>query len=366
MSRITEFAPQSVAVVYGTRPEMIKLAPLVGMLGDGAKRVHTGQHFDVEMSDDIAGDMELADPHARVYIGGKTRASQLGGGIEGLEPHLAGSRAVVVQGDTNSSLAGAVTANALEIPLFHVEAGLRSFDRRMPEEHNRVLIDHLADLCWAPTEGNVKNLLAEGIESDRIEKTGNSVVEALEKVVPDAASRASRRRELDLPDHDYVLTTIHRPENVDDPDRLAALLRVLAALGRPVVFPMHPRTRATVEANGLRSLLDPIAVTVPLGYRDFLSLLADCSLAISDSGGIQEEVSVLKVPVVVVRRSTERPEALDTFATLLCEPGDVLEESRRLLEMGQEHHDRLASVESPFGDGLASQRMYESLRRHLG
>lgn len=355
----------SIAVVYGTRPEMIKLAPLIKLMGPAARLIHTGQHYDAELSEAISLDLGLASPAAHAAIGGQSRASQIGLGVVALEPFLAGSHAVIVQGDTNSSLAGALTANAMEIPLFHVEAGLRSFDREMPEEHNRVLIDHLADMCWAPTDGNVKNLMAEGIQPSRVEQTGNTIVEALEAGLPDARERKERRNRLEIPDTPYALATIHRPENVDDPDRLAALLDGLANLSIPVVFPIHPRTVARVVAAGLETPLSRFLVRPPVDYRDFLSLLTDCAVAISDSGGIQEEVSVLKRPLVVVRRSTERPEVLGTFASLISEPGTVVSEAERMIREGPHLMERLAAIDCPFGDGRAAIRMMQSLMSTL-
>lgn len=356
---------KSIAVVYGTRPEIIKLAPLVRLLGPAAKLVSTGQHFDVELFDGIASDMTMPPPAAVIEVGGKTRASQIGMGVLGLEPLLVDCDAVIVQGDTNSSLAGALTANSLEIPLFHVEAGLRSYDRLMPEEHNRVLVDHIADVCWAPTNGNVQNLLSEGIPVDRIELTGNSIVEALEALVPSKAEREQRRSDLGCPNEPYVVSTLHRPENVDDPKRLGALLEELVTLPIPVVLPIHPRTKAVAHSNGLGPLLDQLFLLPPLGYRDFLSLLADCSLSISDSGGIQEEVSILKVPLVVVRRSTERSEVVGTFARLIVDPSDIMTQVGEILGHGVELRQQLLTLPSPFGDGRASERMYASLLGRL-
>jgi len=356
---------QSIAVVYGTRPEMIKLAPLVELLGRDARLIHTGQHFDAELSANIAADIGLPDAHHRVEIGGKSRASQIGSALIGIESHLAEASAVIVQGDTNSSLAGAIAANSLEIPLFHVEAGLRSFDRRMPEEHNRVLIDHLADMCWAPTDGNVKNLLNEGVDSERIEQTGNPIIEAMTRMLPGPDEQRARCDRLGLGGESFVLATIHRPENVDSPSRLRDILQALSEISLPVVLPLHPRTVASIVTHGLESTIAGIKTIPAVGYRDFLSLLARCVLAVSDSGGIQEEVSVLKIPLIVVRRSTERPEVLGTFATLLSDPGQIPIEAEKIIDSREQLMARLHDLGSPFGDGHASERMHLSLRRFL-
>lgn len=361
-----KLTPGAIAVVFGTRPEMIKLSPLVRLLGPAARLIHTGQHFDHDLSEDIASDVDLPDPETNVATGGKTRAGQIGEGITRLEPVLDGSSGVIVQGDTNSTLAAAITANALGLPLFHVEAGLRSFDRRMPEEHNRVLVDHLADMCWAPTYGNEENLLAERIDANRIEVTGNTIVEALLATLPVAEERLQRRLRLGVNQHPYVLVTLHRPENVDDLQRLEAILKMLGTIPCEVVLPLHPRTAKRVTESGLASLLSRLFVIPSVTYRNLLSLLADCSLAISDSGGIQEEVSVLKVPLIVLRHSTERPEVLGTFAKRLSEPDDVLVEAQRILDTEGETKRRLQTIDCPFGDGKAADRMYESLLRYYG
>jgi UDP-N-acetylglucosamine 2-epimerase (non-hydrolysing) len=211
----------------------------------------------------------------------------------------------------------------------------------------------------------VRNLLAEGIPIDRIELTGNSVVEALMAIAPGQSERLTRRLRLGCPAQPYVLVTLHRPENVDDPQRLQSLLEIFAAVPIPVVLPLHPRTKGVVEEHGMSSLLDRLVVFPPLGYRDFLSLLADCHLAVSDSGGIQEEVSVLKVPVIVVRRTTERPEVIGTFAVLRRDAAEVAQEIHSALDKGGEIRAGLRDVPSPFGDGSASKRMYSSLHKAL-
>ena len=362
---MSQLRPKSIAVVYGTRPEIIKLAPLVDLLGPAVRLIHTGQHFDAELSESIAADLGLPAADHRVEIGGKSRASQIGSALIGIERHLADASAVVVQGDTNSSLAGAIAANSLEIPLFHVEAGLRSFDRRMPEEHNRVLIDHLADVCWAPTQGNVKNLLNEGLDPKRIEQTGNTIVEALTRILPGREEREAIHARYGLGERGFVLATIHRPENVDSAEMLREVLEALSAISLPVLLPLHPRTVARVSSYGLESSMDGIRTVPSLGYRDFLGLLAGCALAVSDSGGIQEEVSVLKIPLIVVRRSTERPEVVGTFATLLSDPGQIPIEAKKIIDSREQLMTRLQHFSSPFGDGHASERMQLSLRRFL-
>ena len=265
---------------------------------------------------------------------------------------------MVVHGDTNATVAGALAANATSIPLVHVEAGLRSFDRAMPEEHNRVVADHLADLCLAPTETNRANLAAEGIGGDKVILTGNTVVDAVLELLPRPDERAEPCcARHDLEPANYVLATFHRPENVDDPETLRGHPRPSSArLPLPVVLPLHPRTRAKIaELRPRAACSKPLRVArtdglsrVPGPGRRVRALL------VSDSGGVQEEASIIKRPVLVVRNSTERPEILGTFAQLVP-PGPLIGAgSRQLLADGPSLHAPAG------GDALALRR------RHLG
>jgi UDP-N-acetylglucosamine 2-epimerase (non-hydrolysing) len=276
---------------------------------------------------------------------------------------------VVVQGDTNSALAGALAANGRDIPLVHVEAGLRSYDRAMPEEHNRVLIDHLAERLCAPTVDNVANLAAEGITTG-VKLTGNTVVEAVAGTLPDTTARRAILARYDVQPDRYVVATIHRPENTDDPERLASILHGLGRLELPVLVPLHPRTRQAATDHDVTPLLDGLRVVDPLPAAAFLSLCAHAALLVSDSGGLQEECTILKRPLVVVRRSTERPESTPDFATVV-EPdamlataldvvGDLSDLDARLA--------RLGTLPSPYGDGRASQRIATCIEhlRHGG
>ncbi|MEW1695062.1 MULTISPECIES: non-hydrolyzing UDP-N-acetylglucosamine 2-epimerase [unclassified Streptomyces] len=357
---------RSVAVVLGTRPELVKLAELIRVLGPAARVVHTGQHYDDALSGDFLDELGLPEPEYLTGVGGQPRAVQVAAALAGLDERFAADPplAVVVQGDTNAALSGALAANARGLPLVHVEAGLRSHDRAMPEEHNRVLIDRLADILCAATPDNRDLLLAEGIADERIAVTGNTVVEAVQDHLPPPQERARLLAVSGLVPDGYVLATVHRPENTDDPAALTAVLTELAALARelPVVLPLHPRTRARVEAAGLAHLLGGLTVLPPAGYGTFLALARHAALIVSDSGGIQEETTVLGRPLVVVRRSTERPESLTDFADLV-EPGPGIGAAarRRLAEggLGLRH---LATLPSPYGDGTASHRIAALLR----
>ncbi len=355
----------SVAVVLGTRPEIIKLSHIIALLGPAARVIHTGQHYDANLSEVFFGAFGLAPPSRFLEVGGEPRGIQIGEATSRLTRLFEDDppRAVVVQGDTNAVLAGALAANATETPLVHVEAGLRSYDRAMPEEHNRVICDHLSDLCLAPTETSASNLAGEGIEGERVAVTGNTVVEALGALLPTSAERAEVLARYCLAPNGFILSTFHRPENVDHPQTWKAILSDLAGVSLPVLLPLHPRSRQRAASFGLGPLLDQLQVVDPLPYPEFLSLLAECALAVSDSGGVQEEVSVVKRPMVVVRNSTERPEVLGTFA-VLRKPGDGVGEAITLiLETLDYTHRRLADTPTPYGDGTASLRSVALIKR---
>lgn len=358
-----DLPPRSIAVVLGTRPEIVKLGIIVGLLGEACFLVHTGQHYDANLSQVFFDEMALPDPEVHLGIGGAGRGRQIGEAVSALDEVLRNRRplAVVAQGDTNTTAAAAIAANATETPMVHVEAGLRSFDRRMPEEHNRTVADHLSDLLLAPTEVSRGNLHREGIDDTRVVVTGNTVVEAVDHLMPDAAERSAILADHGLDPAGFVLSTFHRPENVDDPERFASILDALAELPVPVLLPLHPRSVARAHAFGLSDRLGRIRVTEPIGYRRFLALGAESALLVSDSGGVQEEVSVYKRPVVVVRRSTERPEVIGTFAERV-EPGPaVVELASKWLADLDAVHERLAATPSPYGDGSASARSVEAI-----
>ena len=352
-----------ITVVLGTRPEIIKLAKIVDLLGDEALVVHTGQHFDENLSATFFTEFGMREPDVYIGVGGKTRGTQIGMATTELDDLFRSVRpsAVVVQGDTNAVTAGALAANANEIPLAHVEAGLRSFDRRMPEEHNRVVADHLSDLCLAPTKLNVSNLEREGIPPERIALTGNPVVEAVQRLLPSQAEQLALAGRYDLEPDQYVLATFHRPENVDTETNLAAVLGALGELDLPVLLPLHPRTQQRIEQFGLSPLADRIEIVDPIGYRDFIGLGAGSRLIVSDSGGVQEEVSVYKRPSVVVRRSTERQEVEGTFVRRV-EPGDGMtaELAEALADAGR-RRAILETTPSPYGDETAPQQIAEAI-----
>lgn len=360
-------ADRSVAVVLGTRPEIVKLAPVIRALGTQARVVFSGQHFDPAMSADVFAALGLDPPQATLEVGGRPRAQQIGLGSAWCSAVLSADRpaAVVVQGDTNTALAGALAANREGIPLVHVEAGLRSDDARMPEERNRILVDHLATLCCAPTPHARTRLEAEAIAPERIRVTGNPVVDAVRAVLPPSAERREILDRFGLEADGFLLATFHRAENVDDPPVLTQIYAALDAMPLPVVFPVHPRTAARAAALGLA--LDPERVTTigPVGYRELLGLVAESAFVVSDSGGLQEEASVVGRPMLVVRASTERPEVLGTFAELVT-PRDLAGRAVEWAGQLPALHRRLAGVPTPFGDGHAGERIAAEVRALTG
>lgn len=353
------------AVVVGTRPEIVKMASIVHALRERRAEfviVHTGQHYDVELSDIFFEDLELPAPDITLETGSGTQAEQTADALRGLERVFMDSRPdiVLVEGDTNTVLAGALAAAKLGIRVGHVEAGLRSYDRRMPEEHNRRLTDHLSAHLFAPTDRAAATLRGESCWGE-ILVTGNPVIDACLRY----AERAESRPRLpDLPTGPFALATAHRAENVDDPGVLGQIVRIFRESPLPVVLPLHPRTRARLQAKGLKALVESGNVTVlpPVGYLDFLAMLRRCSFVLTDSGGIQEEATApnIRKKVFVLRTSTERPEAVDAgYAEVVgTHATDVLRRLRGFLSEGWS-----PAHPCPFGDGRTGERIAELLVR---
>ncbi|PZF57688.1 UDP-N-acetylglucosamine 2-epimerase (non-hydrolyzing) [Curtobacterium sp. MCSS17_008] len=354
----------AVAIVLGTRPEIIKLAGIIRALEKEARVIHTGQHYDESMSGQFFAQLGIGEPDLVLDgIGGMDRGTQIARGIAALTQEFTARRpaAVIVQGDTNAVSAGAQAANYLGIPVIHVEAGLRSHDRSMPEELNRLVAGVLADVHCAATETNVRNLLAEGVAADRVVLTGNTVVEATLE-----ALEQQRCRE-DTPDDlpaSFALVTIHRPENTDTEAALRRVLEGLHALDLPVVFPVHPRTAAAIARFGLQDLTRGMHLLEPVGHAEFLQLASRAKLLVADSGGLQEECTVLKKPLLVVRQSTERPEAIAAgFASLVPPTASIADEAAALLANFEAQH--LAATPSPYGDGSASKTIADLARTYI-
>ena len=295
--------------VVGARPNFVKAAPVIRALAarKGVRQtvVHTGQHYDANMSDVFFVQLGVPAPDVSLGVGSGLHGAQTAQVLAGLEPVLLEKRpdAVVVYGDVNSTVAAALAAAKLRIPLAHVEAGLRSGDRDMPEELNRLVTDQLADLLLTPSKDADRNLAKEGIPSSRVRFVGNAMIDSLVRLLP-AAKRPVTPR-LAGP---YVLVTVHRPANTDEPSALLKLMKALGEIARTatVVLPLHPRTRKRLEDARWKAPPGMI-LTEPLGYLEFLALQKDAALVITDSGGVQEETTFLGVPCLTVRTTTERP-----------------------------------------------------------
>ncbi|HEY5360903.1 MAG TPA: UDP-N-acetylglucosamine 2-epimerase (non-hydrolyzing) [Streptosporangiaceae bacterium] len=356
-----------IAVVAGTRPEIVKLAPIVRLLGSNAFLIHTRQHEDEELSGVFLAAAGISHARALSGICRQPRHVQMSRMIEQLGELLGQLRpaAVIVQGDTNTASAGAQAASYAGVPVIHVEAGLRSFDRAMPEEINRCVTGVLADLHCAPTPQAAANLRAEGVPAARIAVTGNTIVEATMQMRPAPQEARQIAASLGAEPDGYVLATIHRPENTDDPSRLEVILSELAKIGLPVLLPLHPRTRAAARRHGLAAALDRLQVIPPADHRTFLGLASLARLLVSDSGGVQEECTVLKRPLIVVRNSTERPESIAAGFAHLVTPGPAIGDLGRMLIADRGLGARLAAIPCPFGDGRASERIAGLARQFL-
>lgn len=356
-----------IAIILGTRPEIIKMSPIIRACeaqGEDYFTLHTGQHYSYELDRAFFEDLELPKPKYNLDVGSGTHAAQTGKIMTGIEKVLLGEkpRVILIQGDTNTVLAGALAASKLHIKVGHVEAGLRSFDRQMPEEINRIVADHISDVLFPPTETAKKNLMDEGIPSEKIFVTGNTIVDAVEQNLEIAQRKGDFLQDLALTSKDFFLVTAHRAENVDNMERLEGILQGLKAIqdefSLPIVFPMHPRTAKMIQAFGLS--LDGIRVTKPLGYLNFLQLEANARLVLTDSGGLQEESCILGVPCVTLRDNTERPETVEVGANVLAgtEPDVMLSCARKMLAQG-------TSWANPFGDGKAGERIVQMVVRCL-
>jgi len=355
-------------VVAGARPNFMKVGPILRALrerGTPGILVHTGQHYDARMSDTFFQDLELPAPDYHLGVGSGSHAVQTARVMESFEPVLRECAPdwVVVVGDVNSTLSCALVASKLRTELgcriAHVEAGLRSGDWRMPEEVNRVLTDRLSDLLLTPSRDAHPNLAAEGIAEDRVVFVGNVMIDTLFHQLEPARAR-DLPGTLGLTRGRYVVSTLHRPSNVDDPEALRAVLGALSEVAEemPVVLPLHPRTQSAVRTFGLEPLLERLRVLEPLGYRDMLSLTDGAAVVLSDSGGLQEETTALGVPCVTLREQTERPvtitEGTNRLAPWPLSRDGVLESFREAMSRGRIE----AGARCPEGwDGRAGERI---------
>jgi UDP-N-acetylglucosamine 2-epimerase (non-hydrolysing) len=360
--------PIRILVVAGARPNFMKVAPLLremrGRPGFAPLLVHTGQHYDAAMSDAFFRDLGIPEPDVNLGVGSGSHAAQTADVLRGIEPVLVEHRphAVLVVGDVNSTLAATIAAVKLGIPVAHVEAGLRSFDRTMPEEINRILTDSVSHWLFTSEPSGAENLLREGVAAERIHFVGNVMIDSLLANL-ERARAAAPLATLGLQAGGYAVLTLHRPSNVDDPDRLARLFAVLEEIHRelPIVFPVHPRTRASMETR-LGGRAPRLRLVDPLGYLEFLGLTAGAKLVLTDSGGIQEETTALGVPCLTLRDSTERPVTVSEGTNVLVgsEPATIRSEARKVLDGGA-RRGRVPAL----WDGRASARLADVLERDL-
>ena len=386
----------TIAIILGTRPEIIKMAPAIRECQRRSldySIIHTGQHYSYQMDRIFFEQLELPQPDHNLDVGSGNHGKQTGRILADLEAVLMAERpdVVLVQGDTNTVLAGALAASKLHIKVGHVEAGLRSYDRSMPEEINRVVADHVSDFLFAPTKTAWRYLEAEGIPDEKIHVTGNTVVDAVfqnleiakkrqrvspgleeleiatekQRVSPahgdlekgERKQRVPSRLE-DLEKGQYILVTAHRAENVDEKDKLEGILKGLDGVHRetdlPIIFPIHPRTEKMMNHFNLKT--PSITFTKPLGYLEFLRLESEARLIITDSADLQEEACILGVPCVTLRENTERPETLDVGSNILAGTDSqiIVDKSRIML-------DKKPGWKNPYGDGHAARRMVDVL-----
>jgi UDP-GlcNAc3NAcA epimerase len=351
-----------IASIVGARPQFIKAAPVSREIRQHHEEIliHTGQHYDENMSDVFFQVLEIPPPNYNLGVGSSSHARQTADMMRGLEEALEKEQVnlVLVYGDTNSTLAGALVAAKMGVPLGHVEAGLRSFNRKMPEEINRVVADHLSTLLFAPTETAIENLSREGITRG---------VHLVGDVMYDVAlhsAQAARSREivskLGLRAGEYLLVTLHRPQNVDDRGTLASIVEALVQAGRPAVFPVHPRTRKNLEAFGLWDRLRAKVQAIdPVDYLDFLALLMSAGKVVTDSGGVQKEAYFFGIPCVTIRDETEWIETLEDGWNALVgtDTEDIVDAIERFNPAG--------TKSKSFGDGHAAERIARVLDKFV-
>lgn len=359
-------------VLLGTRPEIIKLAPLIDLLEKDNRfkltLVNSGQHYDTQLSSIFFKGLQLPKPHHNLEVGSGTHGEQTGQIIMAAETLLLKykPKIVLAQGDTNTVMATSLAAVKTHIPFGHVEAGLRSFDRSMPEELNRIIADHSSELHLAPTEGAAINLLLEGCSPKTIHITGNTIVDAVLQNRQKARQQSKIVDQLNLSKRPFAVVTIHRPANVDNKRALSSIITAFLQLTElHLVIPLHPRTMHSLKRMQLlKQLIDApnIQLAEPLGYLDFLQLMDESDLIITDSGGLQEEAVTLGKPCVTLRTNTERPESVKIGANFLVgrSPPLIIKTVRKILS-DESLPNRISNQKNPFGDGHASERTIKAI-----
>ena len=376
---------KTVLSIVGARPQFVKAAVVSRALAEhGSIRevlLHTGQHFDANMSDVFFRELSLRRPDRNLGIGGGRHGAMTGEQLARIEEVLlaAPPDLVLVYGDTNSTLAGALAAAKLHIPVAHVEAGLRSFNRRMPEEINRVLTDAISDLLFTTEVSANQNLAREGVDPAKVHFVGNLMIDSLVGAL-DAARRSPLRTKLGLRKQGYAVLTLHRPSNVDDASQLMGTLSALSEVANnlPVIFPVHPRTHQKILASGFDKINSWDGESVvgdrgiwtmpPASYLDFLGLVDGAAMVITDSGGIQEETTYLGVPCLTYRDNTERPVSvtMGTNRLIGADPSNIVRHVSEVLRSMAPRNGIAAHRLPPLWDGNAAARIVSVLRRYLG
>jgi UDP-N-acetylglucosamine 2-epimerase (non-hydrolysing) len=356
-----------VSIILGTRPEIIKFSPIIReceRLALDYSILHTGQHYSYNMDEVFFEQLELPRARHNLDVGSGTHAEQTGKMLIGIEKVLSREKpdVILVEGDTNTVLAGALAAAKLGFKVGHVEAGLRSYDREMPEEINRVLADHCSDLLFAPTAKAREILLGEGIDARTIFVTGNTIVDAVYQNLEISKAKGEVWDKLGIENGNYSLVTVHRQENVDNETRFRGVLKGLEMVqkefGFPIIYPIHPRAKKQLAL--FKAEVKGVKVVEGLDYLSFLQLESNAKLILTDSGGIQEEACILHIPCVTLRYNTERPETLEVGANALAgaDPTEIVRKADLMLS---KHRD----WENPFGDGKAGEKIIRILRKEF-
>ena len=354
-------------LIAAARPNFMKIAPLYHALKprDWAEPVivHTGQHYDLNMSDVFFKDLGIPDPDIHLGVGSGSHAEQTGQVMMSYEKVLleACPDMVIVVGDVNSTMAATVAAVKLGIKVAHLEAGLRSYDRTMPEEINRLVTDALADILWTPSADADENLIKEGVAEDKIQRVGNIMIDSLE-MLRDTIEAQNACKELSLKAQQYGLVTLHRPSNVDSPKKLRQLFDHLSCISKkiPLVFPIHPRTRKSAESIGILPELDQekLLILEPLNYVRFMDLVFNCRFALTDSGGIQEETTYLGIPCITLRPNTERPITISQGTNRLVTIDNLVETIDVVLAEAARQECQIAQW-----DGKTADRVVNSIKK---